>query len=244
MEFSSVILGKPWSAEHQSFEAAYISSTSIGSHDDEDDSNDARPDQFGFLDVLDVLRQYQVPSLDLPYAIGTTEIGEQQTPVTASIMEKTAVRAERRFSHMLGGGYSAAVLRHANEEDVFALATEGDVMAQRNPELVVKSGTVIAFKKITPRPSGNGASDSTRRSEAFRTICQEIKVCRHPLLRSHENISGILYAAWQRSEEFPWLALNLAAFGTLEDILTAPGEGPIPKHKLNLTVDVAFGVAA
>jgi serine/threonine protein kinase len=122
--------------------------------------------------------------------------------------------------------------------------TEGDVIAQRNPELVVKSGTVIAFKKITPRPSGNGASDSTRRSEAFRTICQEIKVCRHPLLRSHENISGILYAAWRRSEEFPWLALDLAAFGTLEDVLTAPGEGPTPKHKSNLTVDVAFGVAA
>lgn len=145
---------------------------------------------------------------------------------------------------MLGGGYSAVVLRHATKEDVFALATEDDIVAQRSPKLVTKSGTVVAFKMITPRPSGNGVSDMLRKSEAFRTICQEIKVCCHPLLRSHENISGILYVAWQRSEDFPWLALDLAAFETLEDVLTAPGEGPTHKQKLNLTVDVALGVMA
>jgi serine/threonine protein kinase len=245
MEFSSIILGEPWSAEHQHSGATDTSSTSIGSHHDDDhEDDDARPVEFGFLDVLDVLRQYQVPSLDLCYAIGTTEIDEQQTSVTGCSLERKAVRANRRFSHMLGGGYSATVLRHVTKEDVFALATEGDVIAERDPELVVKAGTVIAFKKITPRPSGNGASDLARRSGAFRTICQEIKVSKHAQLRSHENISGILYVAWQRSEEFPWLALSLAAFGTLEDILTAPGERPTSKHKLNLTADVAFGVAA
>jgi serine/threonine protein kinase len=245
MNFSSVILGEasggdPPRPDPSADATALGTSSTTTSNDDE-----ALPSRFGFLDVLDILRQYAVPSVDLRYPVGTTNENEvQDASATTSTLEQSANRAPTAFSHVLGGGYSAVVLRHATKEDVFAVTTEGDVIARQTPKLVAKSGTLVAFKKISPRPSENGINDTFRQSEAFRTICQEITVYRHPLLQRHENIGKLLYVAWQRLEVFPWIALELAAFGTLEDVLTAPGEGPTYQQKWNLTIDVALGVAA
>lgn len=218
--------------------------------DDEEDDDDEKADvpaHWTLLDVLDLLRQYAVPSIDLHARVGTledVEIDGGKTPTGASAEGTTLQRTARHYSHALGGGYSAIVLQHTTVEDIFETITYDDVLMGREPQLITGSGTVVAFKRISPRPPGNGQSQSSCMSEAFRTICQEIKVCRHPLLRNHENIGKLLYVAWERLETFPWIALELAAFGTLDDVLTAPGEGPTLKQKLNLTIDTALGLAA
>ncbi|KAJ4346147.1 hypothetical protein N0V95_005650 [Ascochyta clinopodiicola] len=215
--------------------------------DDDDDEEDDAPAHWTFLEILDLLRQYAVPSIDLWARVGTVEDVEntaKKSLKAASAEETTLSGTARHYSHALGGGYSAIVLQHTTIEDVLETITDDDVLMRREPNLVTRAGTVVAFKKISPRPPGNSESQSSSISEAFRTICQEIGVCRHPLLRNHENIGKILYVAWERLETFPWLALELAAFGTLEDVLTAPGEGPTLKQKLNLTIDIAVGLAA
>jgi len=92
MEFSSRLLVEP---EYQPpHEAAHNADTSLESHDG-DDNHVAQPVQYGFLDVLDILRQYQVPSLDLSYAVGTTDIDERQSSTPASTFEKMTERANR-----------------------------------------------------------------------------------------------------------------------------------------------------
>src|SRR5690242_11595066 len=185
-----------------------------------------KPLSWTFLDVLDLLRQYAVPSIDLWSGVGTVEAVNNtgETSLAATLTkENTLQRTARHYSHALGGGYSAVVLQHTTAEDVFEVTTQHDVFMRREPGLVTRSGTVVAFKKISPRPFTNGESKSSSVSEAFHSICQEIEVCRHPLLQKHENISRLLYVAWERLETFPWIALELAAFGTLEDVLTAPG---------------------
>ncbi|CAN9439037.1 unnamed protein product [Alternaria alternata] len=195
-----------------------------------------------FLDVLGLLRQYAVPSVDLQHAVGTVFLpGADDTSREEELGQP--VQAPH-YSHALGGGYSAVVLRHSTKDDIYEVSSDQDLRTGRHPMVVTRAGTVVAFKKISPRPSTQGASKEALISEAFSTICREIEVCRHPLLLNHENICKLRYVAWALNETLPWIALELAMYGTLEDILTAPGEGPTTKQKLNLTIDTALGLAA
>jgi serine/threonine protein kinase len=199
---------------------------------DSADNNDDT--QTNFLDIINVIDQYEVPSIDLTY-IGVVTTQTSAPITTGSSLEQPIKHTPVRFGYNLGAGYSARVIRHTTNKDV--LEVSGD-------EVVVRAKTVVALKKITVRPSVGGASDSIVKAEAYQSILQEIKVSRHPLLKQHENLAKLLYVGWEQQETFPLIALELAAFGTLEDILTAPGEGPTYRQKLNLTIDIALGIAA
>lgn len=118
-----------------------------------------------FLDILDVLTEYQVPSTDLHH-VGTIDHRRGQV--------------SSRFGYLLGDGYSARVIRHNTDEDI----SQGIL-----DEVVVKSGTVVALKKISARPSTAGNDKQRVIPEAFRSIYREIRTCCHPVLRQHENIS-------------------------------------------------------
>ncbi|CAN9202892.1 unnamed protein product [Alternaria alternata] len=269
MEFSSVILGHvrggssgnisesdqplpefpgDWTAAQlrNVVRSNYIPGDERPADFDIQDSSDSAASQQGritFLNVLDLLRQYSVPSVDLRHPAGTT-LSLDGESVSA---EKEADRGNiipRHYNHALGGGYSAIVIRHLTTDDVHEVNSDHDNLMNKEPALVTPSGTVVAFKKISPRPSTQGATEVALDSEAFRTICREIEVCRHPLLLKHENICKVLYVVWTLNETLPWIALELAMYGTLEDVLTAPGEGPTFKQKLNLTIDIALGLAA
>ncbi|CAN9392092.1 unnamed protein product [Alternaria alternata] len=195
-----------------------------------------------FLDVLDLLRQYAVPSVDLQHAVGTVlSPGADDTTREEGISQ--SVQAPH-YIHALGDGYSAVVVRHSTKDDIYEVSSDQDLRTGRHPMVVTRAGTVVAFKKILPRPRIQGANEEALISEALSTICREIEVCRHPLLLNHENICKLHYVAWALNETLPWIALELAMYGTLEDILTAPGEGPTTKQKLNLTIDTALGLAA
>ncbi|CAN9481728.1 unnamed protein product [Alternaria alternata] len=269
MEFSSVILGHvrggssgnisesdqplpefpgDWTAAQlrNVVRSNYIPGDERPADFDIQDSSDSAASQQGritFLNVLDLLRQYSVPSVDLRHPAGTT-LSLDGESVSA---EKEADRGNiipRHYNHALGGGYSAIVIRHLTTDDVHEVNSDHDNLMNKEPALVTPSGTVVAFKKISPRPSTQGATEVALDSEAFRTICREIEVCRHPLLLKHENICKVLYVVWTLNETLPWIALELAMYGTLEDVLTAPGEGPTFKQKLNLTIDIALDLAA
>jgi hypothetical protein len=180
--------------------------TTSHAHDNVDDA------QKSFLDILNVLVQYHVPSVDLE-SVGAVRLGSLKPGLDGEHV---------RYGYNLGAGYSARVIQHTTSNDVF------DVTG-KNP--IVEAGTVVALKQIATRPLQNGEDETTAISEAYHSAWQEIKICCHPFLRHHENICRLLYVGWERRKGFPSIALELAAFGTLEDVLTAPGEGPTYKQK-------------
>lgn len=199
-----------------------------------DASDDDTTTNCNILDVLNVISQYGLPSIDV------LEMGEEhvEDDEPGSSSEATT-RHHFRYAHTLGSGYSARVIRHSTSKDV--------ILQDGSGRVVVTAGTVVALKKTLPtilelRPEDTVARDAV--SKAYHSIYQEIKTCRHPYLRTHENISKLLYVAWQPDVPFPLIAMELAAFGTLEDVLTAAGEGPTLIQKINLTVDIALGIAA
>lgn len=175
MDFSSAIFGKAFDGAHQSHDPSPAIEPSASNSDSHDGLT--QPTSFGFLDVLDILRQYQVPSIDLNTAVGTTQYHTQDASAATSTLEQQNHRVSTNYNHTLGGGYSAIVIKHATEGNIYAVTTDSDVLSQKTPDLVARVGTLVAFKKIAPRPADNGISNMSRQSEAFRTICQEITVC-------------------------------------------------------------------
>lgn len=176
-----------------------------------------------FIDVLNLLTKFGVPSTEIRF-VGVVD-------PRLELHGKASVR----YGYALGGGYSAKVIRHSTTEDIYQ-----DI----EDDPIVKAGTVVALKKISVKPASAGEDEQRRICEAFSTICREIRTCHHPVLSQHENISKILYLGWEQGVLFPSIALELASFGTLEDVLTAPGEGPSYRQKLNLSVDITLGIAA
>jgi serine/threonine protein kinase len=231
MEFSSrrIFDGETQASTSQSHDLSSVFAA-VNLSGPDDNNEDTQTD---FLDVLNVIVQYEVPSIDFTY-IGVVNNRTSAPSTTGSSLEQPIDPTPLRYGYNLGSGYSARVIRHATSEDVLEVGGDG---------VVVQAETVVALKKITARPSVGGASDSIVTAEAYQSILQEIKISRHPLFQRHENIAKLLYVGWEQQETFPLIALELAAFGTLEDVLTAPGEGPTYRQKLNLTIDIALGIA-
>ncbi|KAF2113319.1 hypothetical protein BDV96DRAFT_601491 [Lophiotrema nucula] len=187
----------------------------------------AAPSNTNFLDILNIAIQYQIPSIDLRY-VGALSPLEQAT---------ARPPPQVRFGYALGGGYSATVIQHTVLEDIIQDEEESKY-------LVAKEGTLVALKKISPRPLVHGEEELSVKPEAYRSIYQELQTCCHPVLKKNENISNLLFIGWEKDATFPWIALELAAFGTLEDVLVAPGAGPTRRQKMNLAFDVVLGIAA
>jgi serine/threonine protein kinase len=205
--------------------AASLSALSLGSIGKGIDGT-----QTNLLVVLNALRRYEVPLIQLQLIGVTKPRAADGTSATGSSLDIPVM-----FDYNLGGGYSARVIQHKVMEDVIDAETE---------EVVVKAGIVVALKKIAATPRAGDADGVKAASEAYQSILQEIKISRHPFLRQHENINNLFFVAWADHEAFPLIALELADYGTLEDVLTVPGEGPTHNQKLNLTIDVSLGLAA
>jgi serine/threonine protein kinase len=169
------------------------------------------------FDVLDRLITFDIPSVNLP-GHGVVSTKED---------------AEWRALHPLGAGHSGAVVQHTMTNDLSLKDTK-----------VLKAGTLIALKLFNPI-SGEEGDTSRSRSQTpiYKAILKELTILSHPRLRSHENICQLLCICWLDDSDIPALALELATFGSLEDILVAPGYGLSTSQKINITVDIALGLA-
>jgi len=136
-------------------------------------------------------------------------------------------RISERSAYALGEGYSCTVCRH--------------VMQEGGPSSL-PAGTTVALKKYRPNLPGPGESRRSNDAETYNTLRKEILV--HSLLKEHENICKLLFLGWESGSPIPLLALELAAFGSLEYVLSSPGVGPSFLQKQYLTVDIARGLDA
>lgn len=183
-----------------------------------------------FFDILDLLVSHGVPTLDL------TRYG-----IVPGIGNAIHVQGARQYiSYPLGSGHSCTVVQHELSEDI-ASNTEPTTHAT----LLVPKGTVVALKFFRPVPVSDGKSDEREATrKTHKAIQRELEVLCHPVLRNHANICSLLFTAWGERSRFPMLALELAAFGTLEDVLCAQGTGPSMVQKTNMTIDIYLGVTA
>ena len=133
-----------------------------------------------------------------------------------------------RVLYSLGSGYTSNVVRHELQDDV------GDYTR----------GSVVAIKKFIQRAPQTAQDQWSTAAQEFDVICQELRVSCLPSLKRHENIIHVLFVGWEMQSAFPFLAMELAAYGSLDDVLTSPGFGPSRLQRCNLTIDIALGVAA
>ena len=112
-------------------------------------------------------------------------------------------------------------------------------------ETVLKAGTLVALKlfKVSDDEQKSTSKIEDRRA-VYQSILKELEVLSDPRLRAHENICQLLFVCWIDESNVPALALELAAFGSLEDVLIAEGYGLSHRQKMSITVDIALGLAA
>lgn len=171
-----------------------------------------------FFDLLDNLIGFDVPIVALE-AYGTRPQLGSSAPQTI---------------HALGLGHSGRVVLHQTIEEITL-----------ESEVILEPGTLVALK-IFKAHAGLQDSDVEREVErkVHAAIAREVEVYCHPTLRNHENICQLLFAGWERYSRFPALALELAAYGSLESVLMGPGTYLSSQQKVNLTIDITLGLLA
>lgn len=170
-----------------------------------------------FFKILDRLVEFNIPSIDL-----------DRYDVTSR-----ADRKSRYNRHPLGTGHSCAVIQHLTIRDVPLRRT------------VLKAGTPVALKiyrAVDQELRATGKNESQRR--VCRSLLQEIEILSAPQLKVHENICQLLFVGWLEDTPIPAVALELAAFGSLEDVLIAASDGLTHVQKIHTTVDIGKGLAA
>lgn len=171
-----------------------------------------------YFDIHDFLVEFDIPCVDL-HNFGVISTENHNT---------------RHNLHPLGTGHSCSVIQHVTTRDI-----------PLNVEKVLESGTLVALKQFHVAYGKERPTDETA---SRRTTCQsflrELEMLSIPRLRAHENICHLLFVGWLGDSPIPALALELADFGSLEEILVGEGYGLSFPQKMHITVDMALGLAA
>ena len=167
------------------------------------------------LFVYVIANTIDVPFFDLPEKYGV----------------QNAAPRGRRFKdegepYLLGSGASCSVVQHETDETTAK---------------VVPMGSIVALKIYHQDNSVGMAANSSSSRSIVQAIWQDLRVLCHPLLRYHENLCRLLFLAWEPFSLVPILALELAAFGTLQDALQSES-GLEWMNKCNISMDIAAGL--
>ncbi|KAH8886150.1 hypothetical protein GQ53DRAFT_769395 [Thozetella sp. PMI_491] len=190
--------------------------TGTGTDLDELNRVEASDEKPCFLSMLDIATEYRIPYARLR-RIGILDAERDRSK-----------KLEARYGYSVGAGYSGRVVQHLTEEDI------GDT----------RKGTVVALKQFTPSAPNFGKTLQDMETQMYFAARRELKALCHPRLRSCEYICDVLYMGWHADSPYPLVALELAAYGTLEDVLCAPGMGPSWLQKLNITIDIIAAMNA
>ncbi|ORY12024.1 hypothetical protein BCR34DRAFT_664081 [Clohesyomyces aquaticus] len=132
----------------------------------------------------------------------------------------------RRF-YSLGLGRSSFLEMHQLRDEEFQTLVQQSAKVQDR---------LVALK---------GTAAPTNNREALRAFKQELHVLCHMKLRHHENIVKAIFIGFTDSQN-PMVALEMAHFGTLEDVLLSYSLDMSDNHLLDfdLALDVAAGISA
>ena len=133
-----------------------------------------------------------------------TDIPVYDLPEKYGIFSKDDRRKHKAFAYSLGSGVSCQVLQHETRRDTNDILPEGSLVALK----------IYRRKSLAEDRQGRQSS-----IKLVRTVWQDLRVLCHPILRKHENFCKLLYIAWEARALIPAFVLELAAYGTLQDVL-------------------------
>jgi serine/threonine protein kinase len=136
---------------------------------------------------------------------------------------------EERVAYALGSGATCIVTQHEVDEVIHES---------------VPKGTVVALKRYIEQASLVGDEQARHHKRLFRLVWQDLRVLSHPFLRTHEHISKLLFLGWDDNTIVPAFAMELARYGTLEQLLLSSGSALSDVDKANISLDITIGVAA
>ena len=128
---------------------------------------------------------------------------------------------------LLGSGTSCHVVQHE---------TGGDTSKE------LPAGSLVALKIYQQEGVDYSAPSASASKDLAQVIWQDLRVFCHPYLRNHENFCKLLFIAWEPFSLVPVLALELAAFGSLQDALQSESDLSLTQ-RANVSMDIALGLA-
>ena len=147
-----------------------------------------------FLDILNVVTEYGIPSVDI------RRLG----------IPKESYLEGKRVAYSLGDGHTATVFRHTSDEQTSDYVPSGSIIALKR-----------FLCGLTTEENDVGQKD-TDRQNTLRSILRELKIFCHPAIAGHPDIVKLLFLGYQNKVPLPVLALELGAFGSLDHILKVP----------------------
>ncbi|KAH0558758.1 hypothetical protein GP486_004596 [Trichoglossum hirsutum] len=132
-------------------------------------------------------------------------------------------------SFSLGEGASSFLELHAMRQDV-------DL-----PDRSLRHGDRVALKRAFVDRFDDDVGITP---EQYDFIKRELRIFCHKKLRSHENICQLLFVGWEEYSPAPVLALELAEYGTLKDLLFDTDLRDHGSLATKLVLDVASGLSA
>ncbi|KAI6354012.1 hypothetical protein MCOR25_008796 [Pyricularia grisea] len=102
-------------------------------------------------------------------------------------------------------------------------------------------GTLIAVKRYHPVHEEQHA-DAWKKTHQL--LWRELITLCHPLLKDDENICNLIFVIWEDASLLPALALEFAAYGSLEDCLQDIRSYSPSLRKAHLSLDIAAGLTA
>lgn len=148
------------------------------------------------------------------------------------VHRKSSVNAKHDrevLPYLLGSGKTCSVSQHETDKTTLK---------------VVPSGTIVALKRYIQQRTSSQADEALESQRLYRVVWQDLAVCSHPYLKTHENISRLLFVAWQDDSPIPAFAFELAEYGTLERLILDSGSLFTDQIRSHLSLDLVTGLAA
>ena len=134
-----------------------------------------------------------------------------------------------RLAYALGSGATCVVTQHD---------TDGETSG------ILPPGTRVALKRYIQAKSWTYSEEHRQHRRLYRQVWQDLAVCSHPYLKTHENICKVKYLCWEDHSLIPIFALEFADYGTLEHVVSN-SEGLLTDElRSHLSLDILTGLAA
>lgn len=159
-----------------------------------------------------ILTSIDIPVYDLPQKYG--------------IFPKDNRSERKAFAYSLGSGVSCQVLQHETRRDTSDILPEGSLVALK----------IYRHSNLAEDRQGRPST-----IKLARTVWQDLRVLCHPILRKHENFCKLLYIAWEARALIPAFVLELAAHGTLQDVLQS-GSKFSRLQRCHISLDITTAV--
>ncbi len=112
---------------------------------------------------------------------------------------------------------------------------------RRDTKDILPEGSLVALKIYRHHNLAEDRQGLPSTIKLARTVWQDLRILCHPMLRQHENFCKLLYIAWEAKALIPAFVLELAAYGTLQDVLQS-GSRFSRLQRCHISLDIVTAV--